>query len=325
MDQIARLLEERGHLCSAVAGLRRRRDRWRSRLSPRAGRADALNGYPTVRTAAERVPELVADELRARRADVVVCWSPAASPLADAAVAGGARAVVWVPDVSAETLAGLPRGGPGVLVAGCSQFVAERLRERHGVPARVLRPAIRFADYRAADWRPEHVTLVNPRRFKGLEVVLAVAARLRHRRFVLVDSWQVSRRERLELRVRLVRHPNVRLQCRVPDLRSIYARTALLLVPSQCEDASPRVILEAQVNGIPVVASRRGGIPEVLADGGVLLAHDAAADRWVDAVEGILADRGRAAALSLLALANVARPELAPASIVDALLAMVRA
>jgi glycosyltransferase involved in cell wall biosynthesis len=47
-------------------------------------------------------------------------------------------------------------------------------------------------------------------------------------------------------------------------------RTGVLLVPSFCEEAAGRVIVEARMNGIPVLAANRGGIPEQLDGQGFL-------------------------------------------------------
>jgi glycosyltransferase involved in cell wall biosynthesis len=52
--------------------------------------------------------------------------------------------------------------------------------------------------------------------------------------------------------------------------RDIYAALAeldLLLVPSAAQEATTRVILEAFAAGVPVIAYRSGGIPEVVEDG----------------------------------------------------------
>ena len=38
------------------------------------------------------------------------------------------------------------------------------------------------------------------------------------------------------------------------------------MVPSRIEDAAPNVILEAAASGVPVVATRVGGSPELVAD-----------------------------------------------------------
>lgn len=52
-----------------------------------------------------------------------------------------------------------------------------------------------------------------------------------------------------------------------PDVRAVLQRLDLLTVPSNSLDATPRVIPEALSVGVPVLAYRSGGIPEVLAEG----------------------------------------------------------
>ena len=50
-----------------------------------------------------------------------------------------------------------------------------------------------------------------------------------------------------------------------PDPRKFYAATKLLLMPSLMENAG-FVAMEAMTNGIPVLASNRGGLPETIGD-----------------------------------------------------------
>lgn len=52
----------------------------------------------------------------------------------------------------------------------------------------------------------------------------------------------------------------------ISDIHSLYRRTAILIVPSATETTS-RVTIEAGLHGVPVVASRVGGLPEILVDG----------------------------------------------------------
>jgi glycosyltransferase involved in cell wall biosynthesis len=53
----------------------------------------------------------------------------------------------------------------------------------------------------------------------------------------------------------------------IPDVYAALAGLDLVLVPSAAHEATTRVILEAFAAGVPVVAFRSGGIPEVLDDG----------------------------------------------------------
>jgi glycosyltransferase involved in cell wall biosynthesis len=63
--------------------------------------------------------------------------------------------------------------------------------------------------------------------------------------------------------------PSVRFSGQVSkaDLAALYRRARLLVVPSQCFEGCPLVVLEAMSHGVPVLASRIGGLPELLEDG----------------------------------------------------------
>lgn len=53
----------------------------------------------------------------------------------------------------------------------------------------------------------------------------------------------------------------------VDDVYSVMSRLDLLIVPSLWDEPNPRVILEAFAAGVPVLALRAGGIPEIIEDG----------------------------------------------------------
>jgi glycosyltransferase involved in cell wall biosynthesis len=51
------------------------------------------------------------------------------------------------------------------------------------------------------------------------------------------------------------------------DIGEVLSQLALLIVPSAPGEATTRVILEAYAAGVPVIATRSGGIPEIVEDG----------------------------------------------------------
>ena len=56
--------------------------------------------------------------------------------------------------------------------------------------------------------------------------------------------------------------PNVRLLKPVEDIDEIFAQTRILLTPSLWAEGKARIIVEAMLRGIPVLASNVGGNPE---------------------------------------------------------------
>jgi glycosyltransferase involved in cell wall biosynthesis len=95
------------------------------------------------------------------------------------------------------------------------------------------------------------------------------------------------------------------------DMRDVYRRTRVLLVPSQFLETFGRVILEAQINGIPVVASDVAGIPETVGEGGIVVSPKERVGGYVEALRD-LADEATYQRYSAAALANSKREEFDP-------------
>ena len=78
----------------------------------------------------------------------------------------------------------------------------------------------------------------------------------------------------------------------VPDDRreALFAGARALLLPS-LDEGFGLTALEAMSAGVPVVASARGSLPEVIGDGGLLLPPDDV-DAWVSAIDRLVRDEG---------------------------------
>lgn len=197
---------------------------------------------------------------------------------------------------------------PRVRIVSNSHFVAREVESALGLATPVVYPPIDLGECLSDEHVPEHVTMVNPRDVKGIDTTLAVAALLPHRSFVLQEAWALDPDERSRLLDRLRALPNVRLRPVTERMSDVYRRTAVLLAPSRVVETFGRVALEAAANGIPVVASRAGGLPEAVGDAGVLVDPCAAPEAWASAVEGLLADPGRRAALGAAGVVHAAEP-----------------
>ncbi|MEA2197298.1 MAG: hypothetical protein QOJ25_1349 [Solirubrobacteraceae bacterium] len=67
------------------------------------------------------------------------------------------------------------------------------------------------------------------------------------------------------------------------ELARVRAEAGLVLAPSHSDDACPYAVVEALAAGVPVIASDRGGLPELAGSSGVVPAGDVTA--WTRAVE----------------------------------------
>lgn len=94
--------------------------------------------------------------------------------------------------------------------------------------------------------------------------------------------------------LRQIAPPNVEFVGTVPnqDVADVLRGARGLLLPSRSYEAQPRVILEAYAAGVPVIASRIGGIPDLVQEdsSGYLVEPDDVAG-WTEATERLLDDR----------------------------------
>jgi len=170
-----------------------------------------------------------------------------------------------------------------------SGFLAKKAEAVIGRQAHVIYPASEWYFGTAPD--PQgYITMINPHRVKGVDTLLAIAQRLPKEKFLLVESWKLDDAALTQLQDRLTRLPNVHFSHRVSDMKTIYAQTKLLLVPSVWEEGFGMVVVEAQSCGIPVIASARGGLPESVGEGGMLIQDYRNVDRWIDAIGQVLAN-----------------------------------
>lgn len=115
------------------------------------------------------------------------------------------------------------------------------------------------------------ITMINPSLEKGAALALQIAnqskAQFPNLTYLMVESRSGQTDvEGYINNANLLQ--NVWWVQRQRDMKQVYRRTALLLVPSLWFEAAGRVVAEAQLSGIPVLATDSGGIPEQLNGGG---------------------------------------------------------
>lgn len=165
------------------------------------------------------------------------------------------------------------------LILTDTEATADLYRARLG---RTLQPVGKFVDparVLARDHARSHVTFVTAQLAKGAGIVaqlaLALEARRPDIRFEVIEgrgSW-AGVVEAVSTAAGTPRShlANVDVSPAVQDMRPVYARSRLLLAPSLWWESGGRVAVEAQINGVPVIATNRGGIPEMVGRGGYLI------------------------------------------------------
>jgi len=145
-------------------------------------------------------------------------------------------------------------------IVGVSQYVADYVRKWSGIPA--MHVPISLLD--PGPYEPlgrfenEFVTLVNPCEVKGISIFLALAERMPFVPFAAVPLWGTNEADRHALE----KLPNISVLPPVDQIAALLARTRVLLVPSLWAEARSRIVVEAMLHGVPVMASNVGGIPE---------------------------------------------------------------
>lgn len=322
MHDLAGEFAKRGHEVSVLAGLTGQgwigfKSRIERKLRRRDYAVDRGLGYPVYRT---WFPwEVVADIAQDIGADVVVPQSGASVKVAKALAGVDTRVAIYLRNVEPEDLGGDPRELKGVSYVANSQFTADRWKEMLGLRSHVVHPLVRRENYETETTR-ENVTFINPHPLKGLEIALGVAELCPEIPFVFIESWGIDPQDKERRQQRLAALPNVTLKPPTRDMKSVYGKARIVLAPSRWEEAFGRIAAEAHFSGIPVVASARGGLPEAVGPGGILMAPDAGADGWAEAVRKLWHDTAFYAEKSQAARDYADRPEMNPSHQIDRLL-----
>jgi glycosyltransferase involved in cell wall biosynthesis len=273
------------------------------RLGRRVHRRDT-GDHPTLFAA---VPENAAARLlAARRPDVVVAnsidrvsWRRLRAQLQQA----GIPSVLYLREASGLGHLTLSAAPPDLLLANARSH-AERAREA-GYPCEVVPSVVEVAP---VETTRRVVLLVNPIEILGGDRIWAIAAARPDIPFVIQESGLLDEHLRADIHDRAAQVPNVEVRPFSDRPGALFGDCRVLLVPHRV-DNRPRVVLEAQASGIPVVASAQPGLVESVGPGGVIVEDTDDPAPWVRAIGEVWDDPATYDDLSAAARVHARRPE----------------
>jgi glycosyltransferase involved in cell wall biosynthesis len=239
------------------------------------GTAQASSQSPFSREAGEDWLNCCVEILREWRPDVLITYGGfwMTRPLVEAARAVGVRTVFHLCNY-AYSDASLFEPFDVTIVP--SQFHADWYKGRLGIDATVV-PRLMNRDLIGCEPDPTRrfVTFVNPQPHKGLYVFAKIAQVLGRERpdipLLVVESRAGA--DRLRQTGSVLRGlKNLHRMRNTSDPREFYRASHIVLMPSVWQESFGRIAAESMMNGIPVLASTRGALPEVVGDAGLL--HD---------------------------------------------------
>jgi glycosyltransferase involved in cell wall biosynthesis len=263
-------------------------------------------GYPTVRAVLPL--EVLGEVLISFQPDVVLVTGT--DPAFATGALGVSREFPTLLYVRDDACASAARDAVHVdLVVANSGSVADAVRDG-GVDAVVL-PSLFPRDLYEVPTTREKVLFVNPTPRKGVDIAWELAGARPDIPFAFSLSWHVKTSVRRALRHTANRLGNVEIRRETSEPRELFRDCRVVLVPSQVPEAWCRVVSEAQINGIPSLASRLGGLPESVGPGGILVGPPDSREAWLEALSMIWDDEERYKQLSHRALEHSHRPEIA--------------
>jgi glycosyltransferase involved in cell wall biosynthesis len=305
-------LQKNGHQASVLAslfgdGFFGLKCRVKMKLFRQPAAVDNYPGYTVIRT---WFPWKVADfAVQKVKPDVAIVQCHKSVLIGKALQEQNIPLVVYLRNVEFHELAGDLRDLKSAIYIANSEFTAKAYKEKFGIDSTVIPPTIDQSQYSTPTTK-EYVTLINPYEEKGFELAVRIARECPEIPFLFVESWKLSDDHRADIEKIIAPLGNVKLQGRTSDMKTVYGRTKILLAPSKWEEAWGRVASEAHCSGIPVIGSRRGGLPEAIGSGGVVLDYDAPLENWVKTVKELWNDEEHYKNLSRSALNFSKRPEM---------------
>ncbi|WP_216352490.1 glycosyltransferase [Aquaspirillum sp. LM1] len=248
---------------------------------------DSQLGYRVMR--AHHPETALAEAAASWHAEVIVVQTGTSLlPMVIRSLATGLPTAVYLHNVETHQLAGTLTPDPSLRYFANSDFTAQRWRALSGIDCCVIPPIVDPERYLVAH-TGEQVLFINPTPIKGVEILFALAAACPELPFLVYESWHLAPAWREHCLVRAQELGNIHWCAPTLDMREAYAQAKVLLMPSIWEESFGRTVIEAQLNGLPVLASHRGALPALVGESGITLDPHAPMAHWAQALRQLYA------------------------------------
>lgn len=168
-----------------------------------------------------------------------------------------------------------------------SKTTAAHIMKSVGKPSTVIPPIFGIEQYATTKSTGDEILFTSLSARKGGEIALEIARNRPGHRFLFIESWN-SEASIVEPARQL---GNVEVLPNQRDLLQIFPRIKLLMMPGRNRESWGRTATEAQVCGIPVLASNRGNLPDTIGEGGIALDPELDISSWLAAFDELLSDK----------------------------------
>lgn len=226
----------------------------------------------------------------------------------------GVKIILKLVDVEEDNYLDLDSSASEYIYVANSNFTAKSVRSQYGVEVHyVVPPYIDYSRFSKSKLGTgQYVTLINPHPLKGGFVLLEIAKRNPTIPFLVVESWPLMPSYKASFLEEVKKLGNIKYIDATMNMDAVFRDTRVLLVPSQYEEAWGRVINEAQYNGVPVIASSQGGMPEAVGNAGIVVQVKDNIDQWNFELQKLLSDDVLYQKLSCAGRQRVTRDDLNP-------------
>ncbi len=135
------------------------------------------------------------------------------------------------------------------VVVSNSEFMRDKIKEKFNKSSEVIYPPVYKKEIQK---RGDYIIFIGDSFIKGEPIFHQIAKSMPKEKFL-----KVGRGYNLKKQENILYHP-------WGDIKNIFEKGKLLIIPSVWEEAFGRLALEAIYAGLPVVASKRGGLAEIV-------------------------------------------------------------